>query len=65
MNVFVTAVVSVFAAAGLQGASTLEEGFANPPDSAKPHTWYHMMNVRPHRSRRPPLRRARNLSLDS
>ena len=23
---------------------TLEEGFRNPPNSAKPHTWYHMMN---------------------
>ena len=22
----------------------LEAGFANPPGSAKPHTWYHMMN---------------------
>ena len=22
----------------------LEEGFVNPPNSAKPHTWYHMMN---------------------
>ena len=26
------------------GALTLEEGFKAPPDSAKPHTWYHMMN---------------------
>lgn len=25
-------------------AVTLEEGFRNPPNSAKPHTWYHMMN---------------------
>ena len=25
-------------------ALTLEEGFRNPPNSAKPHTWYHMMN---------------------
>ncbi|MBQ9431702.1 MAG: hypothetical protein IJU44_09145 [Kiritimatiellae bacterium] len=25
-------------------ALTLEEGFKAPPDSAKPHTWYHMMN---------------------
>jgi len=25
-------------------ALTLEEGFKTPPDSAKPHTWYHMMN---------------------
>ncbi|MBP5511523.1 MAG: DUF3395 domain-containing protein [Kiritimatiellae bacterium] len=23
---------------------TLDEGFRAPPDSAKPHTWYHMMN---------------------
>ena len=22
----------------------LEKGFANPPDSAKPHTWWHWMN---------------------
>ena len=26
------------------GALTLEEGFKAPPASAKPHTWYHMMN---------------------
>ena len=25
-------------------AGSLESGFVNPPDSAKPHTWYHMMN---------------------
>ena len=25
-------------------ALALEEGFRNPPNSAKPHTWYHMMN---------------------
>ena len=25
-------------------ALSLEEGFRNPPNSAKPHTWYHMMN---------------------
>lgn len=25
-------------------AMTLEDGFRTPPDSAKPHTWYHMMN---------------------
>ena len=29
-----------FAAAGLG----LEEGFRNPPDSARPHTWWHWMN---------------------
>ncbi|MBR4171935.1 MAG: hypothetical protein IKR48_09810, partial [Kiritimatiellae bacterium] len=26
------------------GADALEKGFASPPNSAKPHTWYHMMN---------------------
>ena len=25
-------------------ASKLEEGFHNPPDAAKPQTWYHLMN---------------------
>ncbi|MBO7720883.1 MAG: hypothetical protein J6T01_00600 [Kiritimatiellae bacterium] len=25
-------------------AAGLESGFLRPPDSAKPHTWYHMMN---------------------
>ena len=30
---------------GLSAAAlTLEEGFDAPPNSAKPHTWYHMMN---------------------
>ena len=24
-------------------APSLERGFRNPPDSAKPHTWYHMI----------------------
>src|SRR5579871_3991105 len=24
--------------------NSLEAGFANPPDSAKPHTWWHWMN---------------------
>ena len=27
-------------------AVSLEEGFRNPPNSAKPHTWYHLMNGR-------------------
>ena len=31
-------------AAGVSAARTLEEGFKVPPASAKPHTWYHMMN---------------------
>ena len=26
------------------GADALEEAFRNPPQDAKPHTWYHMMN---------------------
>lgn len=33
------------AAFGLSAvALTLEEGFENPPPTARPHTWYHMMN---------------------
>ena len=31
-------------ACACSSAITLEEGFRNPPNSAKPHTWYHMMN---------------------
>ena len=31
-------------AASAGAGGSLEEGFLNPPDSAKPHTWYHMMN---------------------
>ena len=37
-------IVAFFAALGPIRAQTLEEGFKAPPDSAKPHTWYHMMN---------------------
>ena len=33
-----------FAALHAVAAPSLEEGFADPPGSAKPHTWYHMMN---------------------
>ncbi|MBO7683161.1 MAG: hypothetical protein J6T51_00365 [Kiritimatiellae bacterium] len=41
----VAAVAAVCAwASAPAGALTLEEGFKAPPDSAKPHTWYHMMN---------------------
>ena len=32
------------AACACAHALTLEEGFRVPPNSAKPHTWYHMMN---------------------
>ena len=35
---------AVAAACVAAHALTLEEGFKTPPDSAKPHTWYHMMN---------------------
>ena len=31
-------------ACACSSAITLEEGFRSPPNSAKPHTWYHMMN---------------------
>ena len=39
----VLAVMGMFADVA-PGAASLEEGFHNPPSSAKPHTWYHMMN---------------------
>ena len=38
------AALAVLLAAGTAAALTLEEGFKTPPNSAKPHTWYHMMN---------------------
>ena len=38
------AAATAFACAMPLGALTLEEGFKAPPRSAKPHTWYHMMN---------------------
>ena len=40
----VALVVAVLVCVGSVFALTLEEGFKAPPDSAKPHTWYHMMN---------------------
>ena len=36
--------VAALAWSGMSFALTLEEGFKAPPNSAKPHTWYHMMN---------------------
>ena len=36
------AFVAAFATAS--AAMTLDQGFATPPRTAKPHTWYHMMN---------------------
>jgi hypothetical protein len=32
------------AVAGCAAQSSLEESFANPPDSARPHTWWHWMD---------------------
>ncbi|MGN0853739.1 MAG: glycosyl hydrolase, partial [Kiritimatiellia bacterium] len=32
------------ALAGAAVCAGLEEGFKSPPDAAKPHTWFHMMN---------------------
>ena len=42
-------IYALFAMAAVAGFSsadalTLEEGFASPPPSARPHTWYHIMN---------------------
>jgi hypothetical protein len=39
----VLAALGMFADVAI-GAVPLEKGFRNPPNSAKPHTWYHMMN---------------------
>ena len=36
--------VAALAWSGMSFALALEEGFKTPPNSAKPHTWYHMMN---------------------
>src|SRR5579859_6830060 len=38
--------VSAFVSLTLSAAAAdpLEAGFLNPPDSAKPHTWWHWMN---------------------
>ena len=43
LTTFVQCVV-VLVAGSTYATPTLEEGFKNPPASAKPHTWYHMMN---------------------
>ncbi|HPS54360.1 MAG TPA: glycosyl hydrolase, partial [Sedimentisphaerales bacterium] len=43
---FITTVFFVFFSGLLLASpySSLESGFKNPPDSAKPHTWWHWMN---------------------
>ena len=40
------AIIGLFTAVSLTAASaaTLEESFASPPPSARPHTWWHWMN---------------------
>ena len=40
----VAVLIAAAFAAGTAFSASLEEGFRNPPNSAKPHTWYHMMN---------------------
>ena len=39
-----TCAAALMAVRAAVGAESLEDGFVTPPDSAKPHTWYHMMN---------------------
>ena len=41
---FTLSTIALLLVAGTASALTLEEGFKTPPNSAKPHTWYHMMN---------------------
>ena len=40
----VIVVVSALAGMPVAASDALEEDFLNPPDSAKPHTWWHWMN---------------------
>ncbi len=44
MNITGILAASTAALAISSSAITLEEGFRAPPASARPHTWYHMMN---------------------
>jgi len=44
VKVVLAATAAAALAANAMGALTLEDGFKTPPNSAKPHTWYHMMN---------------------
>jgi hypothetical protein len=39
-----TILTSVGVFGGAQSASTLEDQFKNPPDSAKPRAWWHWMS---------------------
>jgi len=44
MKQIVAVIAMACALAGQPFASDLETGFITPPDSAKPHTWWHWMN---------------------
>ena len=38
------ALIPFFAKTGVMAEGNLEKSFTNPPDSAKPQTWWHWMN---------------------
>ena len=40
----IAATVAMLIMNAMAGNKNLETGFKAPPDSAKPHTWFHMMN---------------------
>jgi len=44
MKQVITVTAIICALVCLAGAADLEKGFITPPDSAKPHTWWHWMN---------------------
>ena len=44
LRTLLVALAPVFTASTLAATDPLEAGFRNPPDSAKPHTWWHWMN---------------------
>ena len=44
VSYFHISTIAYCAAFAAPASQTLEEGFKAPPNSAKPHTWYHMMN---------------------
>ncbi len=44
MNRSITLALSLLAGTAAFAGMSLEEGFKAPPRSARPHTWYHMMN---------------------
>jgi hypothetical protein len=44
LRTLLLALAPVFTASTLAATDPLEAGFSDPPDSAKPHTWWHWMN---------------------